>query len=258
MTESRSGLNFTAFLKIAGALALLLALSSPSIAQPLTEAEEPTPTPRWADGHPNLGSTPGATGYWEIRPGGGGGIGYPRTADIPMRPWTRALGEYRGSLSGVYPPGVNCKATGGPGFFNSPGFELVEVPELEKLFILNIAGPHSWRVIYMDGREHPEDLRPTYLGHSVGRWEGDTLIIDSVGFNEKLWMRGSAPTTNQLHLTERITRPNLQTINYEVTFDDPGAYTAPWTGGWEINMTTGSSWIDGGEPFEYICQDSRL
>ncbi len=235
---------------IALSLAVLFALCLPSYGQ--------DPTPRWPDGHPHLGSSPGNTGYFEIRPGGGGGIGYPSADDLPLRPWARALMEYRGSLSGVYPPGVNCKPTGGPGFFNSPGFEIVEVPELEKLFIVNIAGPHSWRVVYMDGREHPEDLRPTYLGHSIGRWEGDTLIIDTVGFNEKLWMRGQAPTTNQLHLTERITRPNLQTIVYEVTFDDPGTLTEPYTGGWEINLETNSSWIEGGESFEYICQDSRL
>lgn len=242
--------SVTRLLRIAFSVAVLVALSTPSYGQ--------DPTPRWPDGHPNLGSAPGATGYWEIRPGGGGGIGYPRADELPLKPWARALMEYRSSVEGLYPPGVNCKPNGGPGFFNSPGFEIVDVPEQQKIFMLNIAGPHSWRVIYMDGREHPEGLRPTYLGHSVGRWEGDTLVIDSVGFNEKLWMRGQIPTTDQLHLVERIRRPNLQTINYEVTFEDPGSMTAPYTGGFEINLETGSSWIDGGEAFEYICQDSRL
>jgi hypothetical protein len=166
--------------------------------------------------------------------------------------------EYRNSLEGVYPPSVECKPTGGPGFFPSPGFDVVHDDVQEKIFILNIAGPHSWRVIYMDGREHPEELRPTYLGHSVGHWEGDTLVVDTVGFNEKTWIRGSIPTTERLHLIERIARPNLGTIRYEVTFEDPGAFTDTWSGGWEINADTGSSWIDGGEMFEYICQDSRL
>ena len=112
----------------------------------------------------------------------------------------------------LYPPLVGCKAAGGPGFFNAPGFEIVDVPELKSIFILNIAGPHSWRVIYMDGGQHPtgDALRPTYLGHSIGRWEGDTLVIDTVGFNEKQWLAGSMPTTDKLHLIERISRPNLR------------------------------------------------
>ena len=111
----------------------------------------------------------------------------------------------------------------------------------------------------MDGRPHPtgDDLRPTFFGHSIGHWEGDTLVIDSVGFNEKQWVAGSYPTTEQLHLIERISRPNLKTLSYEFTIDDPGAYTKPWSGLWTITEKTPSSWISGGEIFEYICQDSR-
>ena len=111
----------------------------------------------------------------------------------------------------------------------------------------------------MDGRPHPtgDALRPTYLGHSVGKWEGDTLVIDTVGFNEKQWLAGSYPTTDRLHLTERISRPNLKTLSYEVTVDDPGAYTASWTGRWTISPASASTWVAGGEMFEYICQDTR-
>jgi hypothetical protein len=183
----------------------------------------------------------------------------PRAADIPMQPWARALSEYRSSHPELYPPLVGCKAAGGPGFFNAPGFEIVDVPELKSIFILNIAGPHSWRVIYMDGRPHPagEAFRPTYLGHSIGKWEGDTLVIDTVGFNEKQWIAGTYPTTDKLHLVERISRPNLRTLSYEVTVEDSGAYTGPWTGRWTISPTSASTWIAGGEMFEYVCQDTR-
>jgi len=221
-----------------------------------TDGAPPEPTPRLPDGRVNLGSTPDKKGYWEIRPGLGGA---PRAADVPFQPWARALYQYRAGRTDLYPPLVRCKPSAGPGFFNAPGFEIVDAPELKKIFILNIAGPHSWRVIYMDGRQHPtgDDLRPSFLGHSVGRWEGDTLVIDTIGFNEKQWIAGSYPTTEQLHLTERISRPNLKTISYEYTVDDPGAYTAPWTGRWTITDKTASSWIAGGEMFEYICQDSR-
>jgi len=183
----------------------------------------------------------------------------PRAADVPLQPWARALAEYRMAKTDLYPPHVTCKPAGGPGFFNAPGFEIVDAPDLKSIFILGIAGAHTWRVVYMDGRSHPAatDLRPTYLGHSIGRWEGDTLVIDSVGFNEKQWFVGPYPTTAQLHLIERISRPALKTLTYEVTIDDPGAYTRPWSYRWTISEATASKWIPGGEIFEYICQDSR-
>ena len=82
-------------------------------------------------------------------------------------------------------------------------------------------------------------------------------MIDTVGFNEKQWVAGSYPTTEQLHLVERITRTGFKTLTYEATIDDPGAYTAPWTIRWSITPRTASSWIEGGEIFEYICQDAR-
>ena len=214
------------------------------------------PAPRWPDGRVNLGSSPDRKGYWEVRPGLGG---LPRAADVPMHPWARALYQYRTSRTDLYPPLVRCKPAGGPGFFNAPGFEIVDVPDERRVYLLNIAGPHSWRVIYTDGRPHPTGaaLKPSFFGHSIGRWEGDTLVIDTVGFNEKQWLAGSYPTTDQLHLVERISRPNLKTLVYEATIDDPGAYTAPWVVRWQIDEKTASSWVEGGEAFEYICQDDR-
>jgi hypothetical protein len=211
------------------------------------------PAPRWPDGRVNLGSTPDQKGYWEIRPGLGG---TPRAADIPLQPWARALAAYRTSRTDLHPPLVRCKPGGGPAFFNAPGFEIVDVPEERRIYILNIAGAHSWRVIHMDGRAHPagDDVRPSYFGHSVGRWDGDTLVVDTVGFNEKQWLAGVYPTTERLHLTERFTRSDLRTLTYEATVDDPGAYTAPWSIKWTISATSKSQWIPGGEIFEYICQ----
>jgi hypothetical protein len=238
-------------LLLAVALAALVA-PAPSRAQDAVE-----PTPRWLDGHPNLGSAPDARGYWEVRPGGQRNLPTATPPDeIPFQPWARALAAYRQSRVDLYPPAVHCIPTTGPGFYSAPGFEIVEVPELDQIFILNVAGPHSWRVVYMDGRPHPPlaTLRPTFLGHSIGRWEGDTLVVDTVGINERQWISGTNPTTERLHMVERFTRPNLRTLVYEATIDDPGAYTAPWTTGWIIDAGTRSSWIEGGESFEYICQ----
>jgi hypothetical protein len=211
--------------------------------------------PRFPDGHVNLGSSKEQKGYWEVRPGLGG---FPRAADIPFQPWAKALYEYRQATYSKDSPLVDCKPSPGPSFLNAPGFELVEVPELKRVYILNIAGAHSWREIFMDGRAHPpaDKLRPSFLGHSVGHWEGDTLVIDSVGFNEKQWPARAYPTTKQLHLIEKFSRPSLKSIAYEFTIDDPGAYTKPWSGKWTITEKTASSYIAGGEMFEYICQDA--
>jgi hypothetical protein len=215
----------------------------------LTFAQDPTP--RLPDGHPNLGSVPGNKGYWEVRPGVGG---FRPTAPVPLQPWAKALYDYRIKTFTKDSPLVDCKAAPGPSFFNSPGFEIVDVPEQKSIFIMDIAGPHSWRVIYMDGRQHPANLRPTFLGHSIGHWENDTLVIDTVGFNERMWAVGSYPTTSQLHLIEKITRPMLKAMTYEATIDDPGAYTAPWTGRFTL---TEKAWIADGEMFEYICEDAQ-
>jgi len=252
----RGGLLVTA----TAAFALCAVVASPvytsAQAPAPAAAAAPQPTPRFPDGHVNLGSTPDRKGYWEVRPGLGG---FPRAADIPLQPWAKAVYDYRSSRVDLYPPMVGCKPGTGPSFFNAPGFEIVDVPELKTIFILNIAGAHTWRPIYMDGRPHPtgDALRPTYLGHSTGQWEGDTLVIDTVGFNEKQWLQGAYPSTQKLHMIERISRPNLATLVYEATIDDPGAYTKPWSGKWTITEKTASKWIPDGEMFEYICQDSR-
>jgi hypothetical protein len=235
-------------------IALLVAmLAGPLIGQQKAAPAPSEPAPRWPDGHVNLGSVPGKKGYWELRPGLGG---VPRADSVPFLPWARAVYNYRTATYSKDSPLVACKPAPGPSFFNAPGFEIVDVPEQKSIFILNIAGPHSWRVIYMDGRAHPADLRPTFLGHSVGHWDGDTLVIDTLGFNEKQWAVGAYPNTSQLHLTERISRPSLKSLAYEATIDDPGAYSKPWTAKWTITEATSSKWIAGGEMFEYICQDA--
>jgi hypothetical protein len=104
----------------------------------------------------------------------------------------------------------------------------------------------------MDGRQHPAGLQPTYLGHSIGRWEGDTLVIDTVGFNERFWMdREGMPSTEKLHFMERLTRLDMNSMKYEITIDDAGAYTKPWSTGFVLR------WSEGQELFEYVCQDNN-
>ena len=189
------------------------------------------PAPRWPDGRVNLGSTEEHKGYWEVRPGGGSR--FPRAADIPMLPWARALATYRSSAAALYPPLVNCKPGSGPSFFNSPGFEIVDVPELKRVFLLNIAGAHSWRVIYTDGRQHPtkDKLRPTYLGHSIGHWEGDTLVVDTTAFvNDHHWIDNGVPASDALHIVERIKLINNgATLEIAYTATDPKMWQGEWS-----------------------------
>ena len=225
----------------------------------------PAPAPRWPDGRINLGAPLGETGVWErrnehlvINP-----KSYQADAtknarvhidQVPLQPWARELTNYRHSLSLASEPYTRCKPAGGPRQFMSPyGLEIVEFPELKRVYIFNISNAMSYRTIYMDGRSHPKDLDPSYLGHSIGHWEGDTVVIDSVGFSEQVWMnRDGLPHTSQLHLVERLTRTNFETLNYEVTIDDPGAYTAPWTSGYTLG------WSKGLALFEYVCQENNI
>ena len=95
------------------------------------------------------------------------------------------------------------------------------------LYFLFEGNIHSFRQIFVDGRKHPDDPDPTWYGHSVGHWEGDTLVIDTVGFNDKFWFDfGGHPHTEKLHTIERWTRTDLGTLVNQVTIDDPGAYAA--------------------------------
>ena len=113
------------------------------------------------------------------------------------------------------------------------------MPDKSRIFIVFEGGAHIWREIYMDGRPHPtgDALPLTWLGHSVGKWEGDTLVVDVVGFHEGTWLDYYGhPHTDQLHVVEKFSRPNKETLHYEALIDDPGAYTKPFTVAWDINF----------------------
>jgi hypothetical protein len=227
----------------------------------------PLPTPRWPDGRVNFNSPPGQPGIWT---GNGGRLAinpnsYEPNAsrnapihidDVPIQPWAKALTNFRHTNVLADEPHARCKASPGPRQFVTPyGIEILDVPEEKKVYILDVGGPHSFRVIFMDGRPHPTGaaLVPSFYGHSTGKWEGDVLVIDTVGVNERSWMnRDGIPHTDRMHLIERVSRPDFNTLKYEVTIDDPGAFTKPWDSGWSL------SWSPGQEMFEYICQDNNL
>jgi hypothetical protein len=210
----------------------------------------PAPAPRSADGKIVLGgATPAVKGVW--LPDGGAGVAMADPTTVPLQPWAKAVLENRRNFQ--LEPHTRCKPSGGIRQFLTPyGVEFVDFPELQRMYIFDIGGPHTYRTIYMDGRPHPPNLQPSYYGHSIGRWEGDTFVVDTTGFNESFWIdRRGTPHTEQLRIVERFTRMNAISIKYEVTLDDPGAFTAPWTTGMNLR------WEDGTELFEYVCQQSN-
>ena len=141
------------------------------------------------------------------------------------------------------------------------GKTIVDQPELNRMFLIS-GENRDWRRIAMEpGRKHPpeDQIVPSYFGDSIGHWEGETLVVDTVGFNERFWViRGGLPHTRFLHLIERFTRLNYNTLKYEVTIDDKGAYTRPWSGGWLIPwQTVNYDNSPGGEIHEYFCHDNE-
>jgi hypothetical protein len=207
------------------------------------------PAPRSADGKIILGgATPGEKGVW--LPGGGGNTNLGADA-VPFQPWAKAVLADR--QKNQLEPHTRCKPSGVSRQFLTPyGVEFVELPEIQRIYIFDIGGPHTYRTIFMDQKTHPANLAPSYYGHSIGRWEGDTLVVDTTGFNESFWLdRRGSPHTEQLKTVERFTRTDSATIKYELAVDDPGAYTAVWKSGFNLR------WEAGTELFEYVCQQGN-
>jgi hypothetical protein len=246
----------------------ILAAQTPGPGRGRRKADEPSrPAPRNKEGRVTFGAGPGQKGFW----GGGGSIigqrgGLPTNLTIdqvPFQPWAKALYQVRQKDGQKDDPHARCLPPGGPRQFQTPnGFEFVEDTERQRIFVVFGGGPRSWRLIYTDGRALPpadEDRLPTYFGYSSGHWDGDTLVVESEGYNEKFWFhRGGLPHTDALHLTERFSRPDYDTLKYEVTVNDPKAYTKPWSGGFTVPWTyTNWDGTPGGEIQEYLCQDNE-
>ena len=209
------------------------------------------PAPRSADGRALLGvgAKPSEKGLWLPGPVIPDPLGL--KGALPYQPWARGIAADRRTHQ--LEPHARCKPSGVARVFLTPyGVEIVERPELQKVFIFDVGGPHSYRTIYMDGRGHPKNWIPDYYGHSIGWWEGDTLVVETTGFNEGFWIdRGVMPHTEQLRTVERFTRVDLATLRYELTIDDPGAYTKPFGGA--MNLV----WEPGTELFEFVCQEAN-
>ena len=216
----------------------------------LRRAGPPTgPVPRLPDGTVDL------TGVWV----GGGPIsdleedgGLKRgEVDSLLLPWAKALMATRDVTQ---EPHNQCLPMGVPRTTPFP-FRFVQTPTHKAathIFILHEGNIHSYRQVFMDGRKHPAELDPAWFGHSIGSWEGDTLVIDTVGFNDKFWFdRRGTPHTEQLHSIERWTRLDMGHMEHKLTIDDPGAYSRPFTLAFSVRLSTDD------ELLEYICQENN-
>lgn len=241
--------------------------------RPAPAARPAGATPRWPDGTPRLGPAPGERGYW-ARPSATSLQEKGVSVDVdnhgllknmndagkvaPFQPWARDLYMLRQRrFLQDDPMFLECYPPGAVRQFQMPfGIQFIEDKPFQRIFVMNGGGNHDWRFIYTDGREQKGATRgnadnPLFYGNAVGKWQGDTLVVDTRGLNEKFWFsNGGLPHTDRLHLIERFTRTDANTLKYEVTIDDTGAYTRMWTAEWTLQ------WVPEDLP-AYYCQDNR-
>jgi hypothetical protein len=227
----------------------------PTVPQPERTRAPAGPAPHLPDGRPDFGGK----GAWY--PGFAGNIAEPqwkgvrsadKHVDVPFLPSALALFNQRVETLSKDDPEARCLPVGVPRYMFDPyPFQIVQTAD--KILFLFEGDNYPWRVVRLDETlSHPRDLKPTWMGDGVGRYEGDTLVVDVIGFNGKAWLdqAGHAQTEKQ-HLIERYTRTDSMTLKYEVTIDDPGAYSGPWT------TSNTVRWRSGMELMEYVCQEDE-
>ena len=205
------------------------------------------PAPKLADGKPDL------SGVWQapspkwLR----SLAGDLKPEDYPLQPFGKTLLDQRkdGKLA-KYEPDANCLPQGVPKINATPvPFRLIQTPD--RVVILYEAF-NLWRQVFLDGRELMPNPNPTWLGYSVGRYEGDTLVVDTTGFNGKAWMdQVGLPQTESGRVTERFRRKDFGHLEIKVTIDDPKAYAKPWTVTQEADMVPDT------ELLEFICNENE-
>jgi hypothetical protein len=228
----------------------------PAWPEPAPRAPAPPagPAPHLPDGRPDFGGK----GAWY--PGFSGNIAEPkwkgvksadRHVDVPFLPWALKLFNERVENIGKDDPEAKCLPVGVPRYMFDPyPFQIIQTPD--RVIFLFEGDNDPWRIVPTDGRSHRKDLKPSWLGDAVGHYEGDTLVVDVVGFNGKGWLdQAGHAQTDRAHLVERYTRTDSRTLKYEVTIDDPGAYSGPWT------TSNTVSWRPGMELIEYVCNENE-
>jgi len=162
-----------------------------------------------------------------------------RVEDPPLQPWAQEIYKVnRQGATNVTQSGVNekdpehfCLPIGVPRVYTSPSpFEMVQVPGRIYMIFTSLQNPLT-RYIYTDGSGHPEGYPTTFLGHSVGRWDGNTLVVDTIGMDETTWLDSAGtPHSDALRVVERLRRVAQDKLEIDFRFEDPKAFTSPWTG----------------------------
>jgi hypothetical protein len=236
------------------AAALAAVLASLSCQKQSTQAKATSSVPRTADGKPDLSGVwqPGSdrVGTWEEA---NQGVGVPdpgrppvrRGGPPPYQPWAAQKVRDSWNVRGIDNAVARCipqlDLGGGPLY----PMQFVQTPQL---IVILVESRHVFRLIPLNAK-HPDDLDPSYLGDSVGHWEGDTLVVDVTGFKEQL--AGADIHTDAWHVVERYTRVDYNTIDYEATLEDPKALTKPWTIQSKIMLRPGTRLQ------EYVCEENN-
>jgi hypothetical protein len=204
------------------------------------------------------------SGFWMIHPSAGASAysSFAFTKDNPpMTPWAEAkfkeakpvFGPNKTTPKLSNDPVYGCFPPGLPRIYLHP--KPIEIVQLPDEVIMMYEYDRIVRHIYIDGRPHDEFLDPPlWMGDSVGKWDGDALVIDTIGFNDKTWLdRAGHPHSDALHVTERIRRVNHDTLSDEITVEDPKAYTKPWTAqiGFQLRPNMTLDW-------EGVCEQEKL
>jgi hypothetical protein len=239
--------------------AIVLALSTPLAAQWLNQ---PTPgIPRTPDGKPNLSAPaprtsdgkPDLSGLWsKISPKYSRNIAADLKSD-EVQPWAKALVEQRREDLGREYMNVQCVPLG-PGYAtsaDSTGSEMVKIIQTPGLIVM-LNPDLTYRQIFLDGRALEPAPNPTWMGYSVGHWDGDTLVVESFGFNDRTWLdHDGHPHSEKLRMTERYRRRDFGNLELEVTFSDPAVYARPWTVAVRAQLAADTEMI------EWVCNESR-
>jgi hypothetical protein len=216
-------------------------------------------TPRTPDGKPNLAAPapktadgkPDMSGIWRVAEGKYLQNIATDIGEAPFQPWAGALYKERAENLGKGRPSERCIPHGIPDGMlvrNSP-FKIVQTPGV---FVILYEEFNHYRQVFTDGRRFPPETNESWFGYSVGHWEGETFVAETVGFNDKSWFDDPGhPHSEQLRVTERFRRVNFGRMEMQITFDDPKAYTKPWGATIAFNLLADTELI------ESICENER-
>jgi len=209
----------------------------PTVGIPRTadgKADLAAPAPKAHDGKPDL------SGLWTLQQAGGG-MSQLKPADI--QPWAAELSKQRIEDLGNDSPGIACLPSGVVGGLA----RFVQTPQL----LVMLGEDLTYRQVFLDGRELPKDPNPAWMGYSAGHWEGDTLVVESTGYNDRTWLERGYPHTENLRKVERIRRRDFGHLDIDITFSDPKIYAKSWTEKVEGLFTADTDML------EYVCAENE-